>query len=133
MPFDSAPEQADDLLTFSPGREGLRKLATLLRMQMPPRFRWNFMKVRVQDNKCGTVGCAIGLAMTTWPEVASAIPISGSGEKFTDEGSAVARLFNMPVIEAFRIFYSGRLYECFGNATPTDVADAIDAYLARTS
>jgi hypothetical protein len=125
MPFDSTP--IFDPLTFSPGREGLRKLARLLRHGMPAQFRWDFRTIGAEE--CGTHGCAIGLARAVWPEAREAMP--GKAESWSRE---VADTFGMSHAKAYEIFFDPTTYRRrWGEmhlVTPADVADAIEKFLA---
>ena len=139
MPFDIADfqipaeaKEADpfDYRTFSPGREGLRKLAWVLRHPevWPGKHMWDFRHV-LDRNGCGTVGCAMGVGCLLWPEHFEEAILR------TQEAARsipTARLFNISEPEAKALFYSGRGYGLrMGAVTPAMVASAIDAALAR--
>lgn len=127
MPFDN--KEFDSPLIFTPGKEGLRKLAYLLRQQMPAKFEWKYGVVYA-ESECGTAGCAMGLARFVWPEAAAAIPLLFRGT--ATDAATVARLFDMPLEVAEDIFFFG--YACksrrHSEIKPVAVADAIDKYLA---
>lgn len=57
MPFDG--------LTETPAIRRAR-LIEALREPMPARFEWDFCNI-VSITKCGTAGCALGLANVIWP------------------------------------------------------------------
>ena len=65
MPFDGKDGQ--EPFPYIPGPEGLRMLARALRAPMPEGFGWDF-GTKYQNDECGTVGCAMGLAKTLWFE-----------------------------------------------------------------
>ena len=117
MPFDSTP--IFDPLTFSLGREGLRKLSYLLRHpEMWSRFEWNFEYVDgpVTKHDCGTAGCALGLAGLMWP---GHDRIFDFAESEKDQAAL------------FPVFYQNYIYDKpWENVMAVDVADAIDRYLA---
>jgi hypothetical protein len=129
MPFDSAPQQADDLLTFTPGREGLRKLATLLRMQMPPTFEWDYAYSEI-TSECGTQGCAFGLCRVMWPE---SFEKERRGFRMVTQMATRFGLSFDDSRELFQSSYGRESAHKWSNVRPAEVADAIDAYLARTS
>jgi hypothetical protein len=108
MPFDSTP--IFDPLTFSPGREGLRKMAHLLRHAelWPKGFSWRY-------SKCER--CAIGLANSLWPQTSTHV-----FEKDFEMGSRQGHLLTIGMNHV--IGKSG-----MDSVSPEDVADSIDRYL----
>jgi hypothetical protein len=137
MPFDfkaGAPERLSKgaeqsvpvLPPFATGRQGLRNLAYVLRNPALWRERhdWFFGLVCVESS-CGTSGCAIGIAMSVWPEI----------DRLVRSDELVTDLFGMSYRDAGRIFFSWASYgkRSPNGITPGMVADAIDAYLARTA
>jgi hypothetical protein len=127
MPFDSQETAPFDPLTFSPGDEGLRKLAWVLRHPevWPKGHVWDFSKI-LTHVPCGTVGCAMGIARRMWPR---AIGSACSG--------SLARAFDLDETDMVDIFVgpSSRFYSRaalidIDGLTPLDVADAIHRYLA---
>ena len=122
MPFDDRGFLKDDALTFSPGKEGLRKLAVLLRADMPENFRWDYSVPCDRRGACGTIGCAYGLAKTVWPELElHGIEMIGT----------LCKAFGLETYAAIEIFYCARTYgKEWRQVTPHDVANAIDRYLA---
>ena len=137
MPFDIAEfqipaesEEADpfDYRTFSPGREGLRKLAWVLRHPevWPKSHRWDFSQV-LEKGSCGTAGCAIGVAAMVWPAslpFACLSPLCGDDQSLRSE---VEHIF-LPTGQGCHHLYGKSIME----VTPLDVADAIDSYLAKS-
>ena len=116
MPFDGTYFQTFlDLTELQPGKAGLRQLAYLLRH--PEKWSsghvWNFREV-LGETRCGTMGCAIGIAKLQW------------GTKTIDQ-----RWYG-PWTEIDDIFDGGEgVYDCpDSQVTPTMVADAIDFFLA---
>ena len=110
MPFDSTP--IFDRLTFSPGREGLRKLAYVLRHKelWPADHVWNY-------KCCGQ--CAMGIANELWSEV-NGINTFRMSQAFEITESAAIRIF----------IFARRSGQQMGDVGPEQVADAIDNYLA---
>lgn len=123
MPFDLSPEF--DPLVFTPGREGLRKLAWVLRHpETWPKHEWNFGTI-YESTSCGTVGCAMGLAAAMWPEHIGARPCTAILEDALGiPEPALEKLF----VSAPTEYYGGKR---FTEIEPKDVADAIDSYLAK--
>ena len=143
MPFDIAEfqipaeaKEADpfDYRTFTPGLEGLRKLAWVLRHPevWPKGQSWNFMFVEYEQS-CGTMGCAIGIGRNLWPELKDATTTMAFGA----DVAKTAQAFKIAPGDAHELFYDIRAYgqedtgAGFARVTPADVASAIDAYLAR--
>lgn len=139
MPFDPV---VTDPTVFVPGKEGLRRLAMLLRRYRRPGFHWDFpsiLRSAYVGEPCGTFGCALGLAVLTWPEVAVASDFDGETMSFGDgEFDAVPKLFGITEAEMRTIFYGhpqgGARKNIYGKpisrVTRRDVADAIDRFLA---
>lgn len=122
MPFDASPEF--DVFTFSPGKEGLRKLAYVLRHpEMWRSHRWVY-SVTEERNECGTSGCAIGVARCVWPEARSLLPTRVAGLE-----EHISAVFAMDEIDAERLFLLGTFATQTNMITAEDVADAIDRYL----
>jgi hypothetical protein len=121
MPFDATPT-IDNPLTFSPGKEGLRKLAYVLRhKELWLKHKWNFM-TPFRETECGTVGCALGIARVMWPE-----KIIANG-RICEQ---LAAQFDMSPSAASDIFHGGAFTHMeIHHITPVVVADAIDRYLA---
>lgn len=113
----------------SPGHQRLALLAEALRQPMPKCFRWDFETVYEVD-KCGTVGCAMGLGRVIMPEMQR---VCAKGEA---EGShpdkVIAEFFDLPDSDiVYTLFYDDDLYgKDFSQVTPADVAGAIEHYLA---
>lgn len=102
-----------DLTKLQPGDAGLRQLSYLLRH--PEKWlkdhTWNFYDV-LENTKCGTSGCAIGVAMLQWGRIAVNHEWYGSWSGAND------------------IFNGGWVYGCRSSEiTSVMVADAIDHYL----
>jgi hypothetical protein len=127
MPFDSTP--IFDPLTFSPGREGLRKLSYLLRAEMPAKFRWDY-SIPEMRWACGTSGCAFGLCRVVWPHAFR--PESEDNGYMIEQ---MATVFHLPYQDARTLFHSsyGRTAIAWDDVQPSEVADAIDRYLAKTA
>lgn len=130
MPFDSLP-------TESQGHARLRRLAAKLRREMPAGFHWNY-RVVLFEERCGTAGCALGLELVTEPafrEFADdpVLAATASLSRFTylvSVGTA-AKWFGISDDDAIRIFFSRGSYACIDDVPPSEVADRIDALLAR--
>ena len=114
-------------LSFSPGREGLRRLAEVLR-QKTPRFTWDFGTVYTEE-ECGSKGCAYGLARFLWPHD---IAVEEFGQ--SDFTRIMAEAFGLYIEDSRALFSSDRTYgKDYSEVTPNDVADAIDRYLSGKS
>jgi hypothetical protein len=96
-------------------------LVDALRDEMPQDFKWNFSQVH-SKHKCGSSGCAIGLARTLWPE--ARLPTT------FDYDWSLARLANFLGLErdvAHRIFLSKDPYGVwYDDVTPVMVADELE-------
>lgn len=76
MPLDGTNYQAEEVafdLSFATGNTGLLRLARLLELEQTWRdtkMTWDFGTVLEGNDeaKCGTSGCAIGLALVLWPQ-----------------------------------------------------------------
>jgi hypothetical protein len=146
MPFEGL-EPGFDPLVFSPGREGLRKLAFLLRGSMPERFEWDFTITHRQMD-CGSVGCAYGLAVTVWPEhmEAGGVCFRPGSRTFLEIMSDAFGVTDSDCRRLFAFSEDGPFLEARGlerrglpctpeevirrGPTPSQVADVIDHYLA---
>ena len=132
--------QADpfDYRTFTPGHNGLRKLAWVLRHPevWQRTHHWTFTVLQKPDD-CGTAGCALGVAGSVWPEFQKRIR-HDYGYAWMP-GKTVAAAFGIPMKMAAEIFcmdasdeVSQRVYgKPMHRVAPADVASAIDSYLAR--
>ena len=116
MPFD--PIGFKEIFQFISGREGLRVLARALRAPMPEGFEWDFGTV---FNHCGTVGCAMGLAMKMWG--------LARGNDFFGPEFVMAKAFDIPVQHANELFFAVGVSGPDSEIEPAMVADAIDCYL----
>lgn len=97
----------------------LTLLSDALRKPMPKNFRWDFTDFLERDwrTKCGSVGCALGLA-----QIMRLI-------RHRDAGFTV---FGLPANVCRAIFFRGDTYgKRMTEVTSTDVADKIDYYLAH--
>ena len=124
MPFDIADFQipaevteADplDYRTFTPGHDGLRKLAWVLRHPevWPKDHVWSY--------EChGT--CAMGIVGRLWPSYIT------SGYDGLVRTKDMCLAFDLPAHDATQLFLLQP-----HNASAPDVADAIDSYLALQS
>jgi hypothetical protein len=123
--FEKQQETKPDL--SKPSVEGLSYL--LRHSEEWPKHRWNFSRV-CDKTDCGTVGCALGVAITKWPA-------EMSRELRPDDGytEAFVRLTGMDQKAANGIFRNWNFIgEGYGKhnsqITELDVADKIDTYLA---
>lgn len=130
MPFDIDPKFIETKPDLS--KPSLEGLSWLLRHPeaWPAHFQWRFQDV-LERGKCGTTGCAIGIAQLTW------------GGMLRKENRSAASHDTEPARERFGMRYddfadiflgasaypSARL--TLANISPAMVADAIDAYLAQ--
>ena len=107
MPFDATPT-IDNPLTFSPGKEGLRKLAYVLRHKelWPAGYRW--------DYACHGK-CAMGIS-------ASIFKVGRYGHAHTGH---MAKAFGLANAESEELFLGQEM-----GASANDIADAIVRYLA---
>lgn len=118
MPFDGTKEKPLS-------RARLAELAQALRRPMPVYFRWDYGEVLIDvrdlgGNKCGSQGCAIGLARTLWPDFAEAYA----------KGDSEEDIIEMPEEDINEIFYSAHYGVAEDDEVrPEHVADAIDRYL----
>ncbi len=91
------------------------RLIEVLRREMPAGYTWDFGSAWTRDD-CGTRGCALGLAVSMWPEL-------------YPETDSVADHIGISHAEAWRIF--GRAPGCLwpkdwgSEVTPGMVADAL--------
>ena len=97
--------------------ERRKALAAALHQPMPKGFEWDFSTIESKlDTGCGTVGCALGLAMHIWPE--SRDEIYNEGEEF----------FGMSAEDFDDIFYNALTYgKHFINVTPDMVAEKLES------
>ncbi len=112
MPFDGKDDQ--EPFPYIPGPEGLRVLALALRAPMPEGFGLDF-GTKYQNDECGTVGCAMGLAKTLW--------FTSRARRSMDISAA----FNISHFDVAALFVPNNLD--YAKITPAMVADAIDRYL----
>ena len=117
-----------DLTELQPGKAGLRQLAYLLchPEEWPRDFGWDFTDV-LYEHKCGTAGCALGIAYLFWGEAFSPDP---QGEVYAMFDTY--RSFGLDHENGCALFNTDKIYgvEKMGDVTPTMVADAIDFFLA---
>lgn len=135
-------------MPFDEGRRGghagenLLWLRDALRAEMPLGFAWDFSHIYVRPvNRCGSAGCALGLAMQRWPEALVPSQFKPSGDRrYPAHVTAVtglgvheqwARFFGMPTDIFVAIFLAQAKF--YGVATrldvtPAMVASAIDHY-----
>ena len=124
MPLDGTHFDIEiDLTELQPGKEGLRQLSYLLRHpeKWPAQHHWDFRTISGwtleldELPKCGTVGCAMGLADQTW----------GQDARRSQIGDQI------PELHCDGLFFRCDTYGVnMDEVTPTMVADAIDSYLA---
>ena len=95
--------------------ERRKALIQALRALMPDHFKWKFTTVSDQHS-CGTVGCALGLALVMWPE---------HGVFETED------FFDLSIKQVNEVFYGcDKSYPSDANhITPAMVADALEATL----
>lgn len=119
MPLDGT-NYKPKIKPLQTGLAGLKQLGGVLRW-LPLPGEWDFSKL-VHD--CGTKGCAMFVARCRWPDQ---VPKACIG-RFADH-------LNIPRSELYGLFGSTGMEEWYGDkshaeVTPTDVADAIDRYIA---
>lgn len=133
MPFDNA--------TYKPlDRTRLAMLSLALRAPMPKAFTWDFGYVlesaqeyrddgnRLPDGWCGSVGCAIGLAIVLWPDFKAAA--WGPDVRCQED---IYKAIEMPEEKVVEIFFCDWAYDTgYAGVRPSDVADKIDEYLSGT-
>lgn len=75
-------------MPFDEGRRGghagenLLWLRDALRAEMPLGFAWDFSHIYVRPvNRCGSAGCALGLAMQRWPEALVPALFQATGDR----------------------------------------------------
>lgn len=139
MPFDNT--------TYKPlDRTRLAELSYALRNPLPEGFTWDMGYVyedaqayRIEARRdpeghrclpegwCGSVGCAIGLAMVMYPDF-----MAIAGGHIYNYGR-LKTFIDMPEEVAQDVFFdSGRYGGDFDAIRPKQVADAIDEYLSGT-
>lgn len=120
-----APEPDVVDLSFAKGNEGLRRLAKALRLidggvwVTPSEFKWDFSIIS-NEVKCGSAGCAMGLADHMWPD-----------ERFMCPGNLATRLFpedNRLKSFDFEDIFAPRT-AVFERVTPSMVANIIEDYV----
>jgi hypothetical protein len=132
-----------NILRFKPGRDGAKQLARALRLigddnSLPAaQFTWNYPTI-CEKSACGTVGCAVGLAMTLWPdyfvetdEEFLATVRHSPNEIFAVDDDIVGRNLGMDAMTVGEIFYAdGDIWDDVGveNVTAAMVADKIDEW-----
>jgi hypothetical protein len=123
-------------VTFRFGHDGLRDIAAVLRQPLPPFFDWDFAVLAPRVPKPGRLcGCAITYARFVWPDFAA---VAKAEPDVKRQQRAEARALNMRLVPYKAIFglHIADIW-CYAKTsaadiTPSDVADAIDAYLAGT-
>lgn len=107
------------------------RLIEALRAEMPADYRWNFAVIHRQQS-CGTVGCAIGLAI----HIGLPVKLSPAIDSSLDRSIAatdLAAVFGISKIDAFDIFMSTGAYTGCSRLqpwkiTPAMVADALERF-----
>jgi hypothetical protein len=135
MPLDSttyAPE-IDLTKLAETGHGRLRQCSYLLRHpELWPTHRWKFKTLFEQSvsfeqdcfGTCGTTGCALGVMISHFPSTFGLLYIGIGGER--------PSFFGVDATDFETIFLTIEAYgKAWAEITPTDVADAIDALLAR--
>lgn len=128
----------------------LRKLAAFLDKLKPSHFDFNVVRrecPKTSDNRCGTVGCAIGWTPNVFPKDVKILPKNAYGLQLQMGGAPVSdcsgynaydtvaeRLFNMPIEDAHKLFTPDEESPVDGDmlsedATPKEVAKRIRAYV----
>ena len=123
IPAEVTEADPFDYRTFTPGHDGLRKLAWVLR-HLPdvlPGYRYEHSHYA---NECGTAGCAYGVCQVLWPQTFPRDQRFG-GDKPARADAAFGE-------DAYDSFFSLRAFAYTYPVTPLDVADAIDSYLAQS-
>lgn len=117
------------------GLAGLQQVSAQLR-NLPPTHEWDFTWVGgPKETDCSSAGCAVGLMRALWPEQCAPhlvgwkcvssifeLPRGGIETLFGLESG-----YNVELLED-SAFYYGKKYD---DVTPHDVANAIDAYIAK--
>lgn len=118
MPFDPTPISRPAVSRNGVRVGDLRELATALRAPMPERFLWDFTYVH-RPHKCGTVGCALGLAR----EMGLLDP----------REELITNAFGLQYNEVARVFGNPGHYgaETHNEVRPEQVADALDLIIVR--
>lgn len=150
MPFNAAPiskTAAEEDLSYATGREGLRRLAILLRQPHEDfAFYFGFLYDKPSRNPlkrvarallgvrtCGAAGCALGLAYHCWPQFRAQVDCGIKSQAFA---YAAYNTFSINYTTADNLFYpnlADRLGKRMSAITPEDVAAAIDEYLHEVS
>lgn len=113
MPFDIATE--------TPAIR-VHVLAEALRGKMPAGFRWEFQYIW-GVKRCGSSGCALGLASLLWPDKAELLRHGTIQWR--------AKFFGLSYEDAYRIFFNGDGFYRSGNPRPQTVAKALEAAAAK--
>ena len=126
-------------------KPSLEGLAMLLRTEelWPKGYQWSFLDVaealheRVEGisinqpgayQRCGTHGCAIGLAYEMWPEIQTRHQYMGESIDNIAEATGISSMDAHCLFWETDTYYPGHVHE---EVTPVMVADAIDRYLAE--
>lgn len=110
MPLDSTNWKQDTETKPDLSKPSLEGLSWLLR-HLPVTHKWDFRNVGGPKLRgCGSAGCALGLALATWPGARIEFP-------------------NVPVEVQNRFFFYGQYPVADRLVTPQMVADRIDEFL----
>lgn len=111
MPFDSLPEN---------GLHNLVRLRDHLRAPLPTAFEWDYGYV-MRHKRCGSAGCALGLALVTMPDFRARFSARQSFDG--------APYFGISVTEFQFVFLYVPLGQRVEDVTPAEVARRIDEVL----
>lgn len=108
------------------GLAGMAQLSSLLR-NLPPSHDWDFsITGGPNDHDCGSYGCALGLMEAVWPT------------QVKEFAWRIGEVFKLPrgdLHPIFGMWEGGGLASHYGKShafvSPLDVANAIDAYIAK--
>lgn len=128
MPFDSLTE-------IDTPAARVATLVRALRQEMPPKFKWNFDNI-LYETECGSEGCALGLAVTLWPQHKDVILRTNGlfGPK-----CVIAELFGITPSDVSAVFFNngggryGARYPRSSKVTPHQVAAALEAAFAANA
>ena len=141
MTFDPSTYKDALNLLITPlktGDEGLRQMSARLRQPMPEGYQWNFGDTglstdpKAPSHSCGSAGCAMGLFRLVWPKQVKGISTVAVSRALGRPcyGKSHQAICTILGIGSWKSVYPNIR---FSKITSSQVADAIDRYLATGS